>query len=147
MLLERPLFGYGYGTFQEAKKEYLLRNEMFSVSDDSFIEEKAGFHDTYMGILLDLGLLGFGLYLFIIFYILSSCMRLYIKSPQGEFLGKDFAVISFGIFLVLLIKIQSSDLRYFIFPNCIFFSMAGIVAGLSQRISQRNNISPANRKI
>jgi O-antigen ligase len=146
MFLERPFFGYGFGTFEQSKKDFISRDELLSVSGDQFIITRAGYHDTYMGVLIDLGLLGFGMYLFIIFYILRACMKLYSKLPREGFLGKDFAVISFGILLVLLLNI-GIEFRFFIFPNAFFYSIAGVVVGLDQRISQHNNISTADRLI
>lgn len=141
MFLNKPFLGHGYGGFQQAKKGYgatmLISNQ--------FAATRAGIHNTLLSLLVDLGLIGLSFYLFIVIYIVNICRKLYIKLPRETFLGKDLIVACIGIFIVYLISIQFFDVRFVLFPNALFFCIAGITVGLNQRILQNEiNLSMGN---
>jgi O-antigen ligase len=142
MFLSKPVFGFGYGAFIEAKEKFILESGD-DFSGEAFITERARGHDTLIGILVDLGLVGFSFLIYIIFRILSTCKKLY----RGEnlidatIIPKDFPVLIASVFIVYLINIQVIDIRNFLFPNSLFFLLAGIIVG----IDQRNAIIQARR--
>jgi O-antigen ligase len=141
MFIERPIFGYGYGTFHDAKDKFLSRSSTLNVSEDLFIERRAGGHATLMGILVDLGVVGFIIILYMIWYIARVCKKLYDRLPQGPFIGKELIAILIAIMIVYLINVQMIEVRFFIFPNSLFFFVVGIVVGLEQRILRQDKIT------
>lgn len=135
MFLKSPLYGHGYGSFQSAKKDFISRYDTFFLSRDQFIEKQASQHDTLIGILVDLGLLGTGLLLYMVYYSLNACRKLYRELPQDFFGGRNLAVIFAGAMITFLINVQIIDMRFFIFPNTFYFLIAGIVVGIKQRMT------------
>lgn len=132
LFLDSPFFGHGYGAFQQAKQGYGINLQLlYSSANEARI---AGIHDTTMSLLVDLGLVGVILYLFIMIYILNICRKLYNKLPREIFSGKDLLASSVGMFIVYLVSSQMFDMRFFLFPNCLFFCVAGILVGLYQRM-------------
>jgi O-antigen ligase len=139
MFLDRPFVGHGYNAFQQSREAYganmlLLANEKFT--------QVARIHDTLVALLIDIGLFGVSIYLFIIFNILNVCRKLYNKLPRYGFLGKDLVVICTGTFIVYLISSEMYDIRFYYFPNSLFYCLAGIMAGLYQRNLQSENKNP-----
>jgi O-antigen ligase len=142
MFLDKPIFGYGYGAFIEAKEKFILESDD-DISGEKFITNRARGHDTLIGILVDLGLVGFSFLMYIIFRILSTCKKLYYGKNQVDttIITKNFPVLVASVFIVYLINIQVIDIRNFLFPNSLFFILAGIIVG----IDQQNTIVQAQR--
>jgi O-antigen ligase len=134
MFLKKPLLGYGYGVFVEAKKKFISQSNE-NISDDKFITHITRGHDTLVGILVDLGLVGFSFLIFIVFRIFSTCKKLYSgrNRIESKFIPKYSPVLFSCIFIVYLINIQTIDVRIFLFPNGLFFLLAGIIVGIDQR--------------
>lgn len=139
MFIDRPFFGYGYNAYQKAREAQGINILLLTKQKDT---RAASIHDTLVALLLDIGLVGVGIYLFIIVNILNICRKLYNKLPRDGFLGKDLVVICTGTFIVYLISTQMFDVRFFYFPNSLFFCLAGIMAGLYQRNLQSENNNP-----
>lgn len=135
LFLEKPLFGHGYGALNELTKEYGISIQQATLDID--ISRIGSIHDTTVSNLVELGLVGAGLYLFIIFYILNGYRKmLHTKFQIGGFLGKELTVMCLGTFIVFFVNAQLIDMRYFLFPNSLFFCISGIMAGLHHRISR-----------
>ncbi len=132
MFLEKPVFGFGLGTYFEKSPKYFEKVKGIPYS----AYPGSNLHDTMSGILVELGLAGLGLYLLILFLIFKSSMQLYLRLPPGVFMGKGLVGIFWGVFIVFLINTQFFQARLFLFPNALFFLIAGTICGFSQRISQ-----------
>jgi len=111
---ERPVFGFGFNTFVTARM-----------------------HDALVGIVVELGLLGLSFYFFIIINILIISIKLYHLLPSNAFIGKGIVVIFLGIFILYSIVIEFSPFSSLIFPLSYFYLIAGIIAGLYQRVSKQ----------
>ena len=127
MFLEKPIFGFGFNTFGEVSPKYFhtikgIPYEIVNVP-----------HDTWSGILAELGLVGLGLIFFIIFYILLVSIRSYRCLPREGFSGKGLVAVFWGATVVYLINIEFIQMRFFLFVNSLFFLMSGIIVGLYQR--------------
>ncbi|MHA1382039.1 MAG: hypothetical protein ACTSRG_27015, partial [Candidatus Helarchaeota archaeon] len=98
-------------------------------------------HDTLVSILVELGLVGLIPLLFIFFYIFRFSIQLYRQLSNISFLSKGLVVIFWGISIVFIVNMEFIQMRFFLFPNCIFFLLGGIIVGLHQRISLRMSTS------
>jgi len=130
MFLEKPFFGFGFGTFKEASPAYWHK-----IEGVPYLAYGKGLsnHDTLAGILVELGLIGLSLVIFIIVMILRESIKLYHSLPSEGFLAKKFVAIFWGMFIIFGATSQFMDTRLFIFSNSLFFMMAGIIAGMYQR--------------
>ncbi len=140
IFLDKPLFGLGYNTFQGKSSIYFGIVEGIPMT----VHEGTNVHDTFSGILAELGIVGLGFFLFILVQILMSSVKLYRRLPTGGFSGKGIVVIFFGIFIAFFINMQFRQMRLFMFPSSLFFLMAGIICGLNQRISLGNIVDSEN---
>ncbi len=134
MFLEKPVFGFGFNTFMAYSPEYVHKIEGIPYRG---WEDKINIHDTWAGILVELGLVGLGLFIFIIFYILKISINLYRRLPSGVFLGKGLVTVFLGFFVVFAVAIQFVEMHFFIFANSLFFLIAGIIVGLNQRVQNK----------
>lgn len=130
MFLEKPFFGFGFGMFKEEGYKYWHKIEGVPYLEYG---KHLSNHDTLAGILVELGLIGLSLVIFIIGMILKESIKLYHSLPSEGFLAKKFVAIFWGMFLVFLATSQFMDTRNFIFLNSLFFMMAGIIVGMYQR--------------
>ncbi len=128
MFLDKPFFGFGYGTFKDHIMEYYRPIEGIPYDRES------SSHNTFAGILVEVGLVGFSLYAIILFYIARISLILYRKLPRGEYIGKELVVIFWAILIVYFIKIQTEDIRISLYPNALIFVLSGIFCGLYQRL-------------
>lgn len=140
MFFDKPFFGHGYGAFLQSKKEFGIDDQLLYGKENRFEARQAGLHDTIIALLLDLGITGLSLYLFILIYIVNCSIKLYIKLPRETFLGKDLIAACIGMFIVSLICSEFFDMRFFIFHNSLFFCIAGITVGLYQRMLRNEAI-------
>jgi len=140
MFVDKPLFGCGFGNFRKASPTYVHRIRGIPYRDVTLLST----HDTLVGILVELGLVGFIPLLLILFYIFKHTVRLYHNLFLGPFLGKGLVAAFWGISTVFLVNMQFIEMRYFLFPNSLFFLLAGIIVGMSQRnLLSKQKLEPA----
>lgn len=136
MFLDHPFLGSGYNAFHKARSAYGL--DLLLLTNNR-TAQVSGIHNTLLALLVDIGVVGISIYLFIIFNIFNVCRKLYNKLPRDRFLGKDLVVMCTGAIIVYFVSSQMYDIRFFYFPNSLFFCMAGIMFGVCQRILQSGN--------
>ena len=128
MILDKPVFGSGYGTFKEASLDYFEPIEGIPIMGKGL-----QLHDTLILSLVELGLVGFSLIIAIFASILVISIRLYFLLPKENTLGKILVISFWGAFIVYFVKNQFSDIRLFVFPNALFYLFSGIICGYYQR--------------
>jgi len=119
MFLERPLSGWSDDSMQA---------ELASRVSD-FHEERYYFHNTYLEILVRYGVLGLGLYLWVVldlFRVGRECPRTEF-SPEGTFLDAPFRSIWPVMVLVYLVNASFVGMNYQ-FVNGLLFALAGMLA-------------------
>jgi O-antigen ligase len=137
MFLDRPIFGFGFNTSKEISNKYFHK-----FSGIPYIDDVAP-HDTLVNVLVELGLVGLISYLLIFLYIFKHSMELYRRLPADAFLGKGLIVIFWGITIVLIVNAQFHNMVFFLFPNSLYFLLAGVIVGLNQRIYlDKNYLDP-----
>ena len=127
MFSEKPVFGFGFAT-----SKVLIGHSI---------------HDSLVEILVELGLVGMSLYLFIIINILIISIRLYRQLPLNAFIGKEIVVVFFGMFILYNIVIEFAPFVTLTYPLSIFYCMAGIIVGLSQRVSKQKISEKLNWRV
>lgn len=141
MFLEKPIFGFGFNTFEKESPAYFVKIRGVPFED---LNKVLGAHDTLVSILVELGLIGLVPLLLIFFYFFRHSIKLYQILPSEPFLGKGLIAVFWGIGIIFIVNMQFIQTRYFLFPNSLFFLFAGIVVGLEQRRLLYKNISKEN---
>lgn len=123
MFLSKPVLGWN----NTAMQTELSRR----ISD--FHQDRYFFHNTYLEILVQYGVIGLGLYLWLVVDLFRVGRRRPAVSPQeGCFLDQDFRSLWPLILLVYLVNASFVVMNYQ-FVNGLLFSLAGILHGQNQR--------------
>jgi len=123
MFLKKPLSGWGAKAMQ---------NELSRRISD-FHQEQYYFHNTYLEILVQYGMVGLALYL----WVVIDLFRVGRKRPgvypkEGSFLDKDFRSLWPLIVLVYLVNASFVVMNYQ-FVNGLLFALAGMLNGQNRR--------------
>lgn len=102
MAKANPVEGVGAGNFRNSAKEYLLQPGALTRSDQILLDTPQVAHNTYLGVLAELGVVGLGLFLTLIGFSLVSSLRaarnFRIRDDiGGEALARAFAVALVGV--------------------------------------------------
>jgi O-antigen ligase len=122
MFLEKPLFGWGMRDMQA---------ELAGRIDD-FHQEEFFLHNTYLEILVQHGLLGIGLYIWIAIDLLRLGQHAGRTTLHGQFLDRRFRSIWFVFVLVYLLNASFVVMNYQ-FVNGLLFTVAGMLAAQNRR--------------
>ena len=101
MAKANPVEGVGAGNFRNSAKEYLLQPGALTRSDQILLDTPQVAHNTYLGVLAELGIVGLGLFLTLIGFSLTSSLRaarnFRLRGDIGsEALARAFAVALIG---------------------------------------------------
>jgi O-antigen ligase len=101
MAKANPVIGVGSGNFQDSSKEYLLQPGAITRSDQILVAAPKVAHNTYLGVLAELGIVGLALFLTIIALSLASALKaarnFCAKGDVGsEALARGFAIALIG---------------------------------------------------
>ena len=122
---EHPFFGVGYGGF--AKKMF---------EGDVGFDDKAlasGNENTWLGILVDLGLIGLFLYVTIFALLIRSNIQVLRRYDGEEELARPFAALALAMVIYTAINANTGDLRFHLYDPCFAFLVQGIAARLAMR--------------
>ncbi len=101
MAMANPVAGVGAGNFPNSAKDYLLQPGALTRSDQVLRSSPQVAHNTYLGVFAELGVIGVGLFLTIIVFSLSACLRAARNfrargDPQSEVLARAYAIALVG---------------------------------------------------
>jgi O-antigen ligase len=124
MLLEKPLLGWG----AEAMQSELTRR----ISD--FHQEAFYFHNTYLEIVVEHGLLGLALYVWLVIdlFRLGRKRQPHVPSAEGTFLDEGFRSI-WPVMLGVYLLHASFVVMNYQFVNGLLFTVAGVLAAQNRR--------------
>jgi len=123
MFLEKPVFGWGIRDMQP---------ELASRVED-FHQGEFFLHNTYLEILVQHGLLGIGLYAWIVIDLLHLGRHAGSTSLNGQFLDRGFQSIWVVFVLVYLVNASFVVMNYQ-FVNGLLFTFAGMLAAQNRRL-------------
>lgn len=136
-LQEKPLTGWGIGRFAPVNT---YQHQQWSPEVDWARGYGIASHFNELGIAVELGLVGLGLWLAVLVLIFRRLVMAVRLLPQGT-AGRNLALIALFSFIVLLVTGTTVDLRFFIFPNALVMLLVGIAVGYAERAAATNEIA------
>ena len=143
---EKPLAGWGIGRFAPVNTYH---HQQWSPD----IEWARGYgiasHLNEVGIAVELGLVGLGLWLAVLALVFRRLVRAVRLLPKDG-ATRNLAFIALLSFVALLVAGTTVDLRFFIFPTALVMLLVGIAVGRAERkvavdetATSRTNTAPA----
>jgi len=133
MFLEKPLQGWG----AEGMQSELTRR----ISD--FHQEAFYFHNTYLEIVVEYGLLGLGFYIWLVIdlFRLGRIRQPHVHSPEGTFFDEGLRSI-WPVMLGVYLLHASFVVMNYQFVNGLLFTVAGVLAMQNRRARSTFHASP-----
>ncbi len=128
MFLDRPIFGFGFGNFPEAKFEYLD-----SLRDYDMVMELIRpliHHNTYLDILTELGAVGLALYLGIMIGWGRRAWQLIHQSRYPTW-SRNQGILTLACLGSYAIQMMFHEVTFTSIDNSLMYLLAGITAGLT----------------
>ncbi len=135
MFLDRPIIGFGYGNFIKYSPPYF--QEMHGVA---LRGEGEGQHNTVLGLLSELGLVGTIPYLCVYFVFLSVSYKKCRSDSRVHRVEREIAGTQLALLVGLLVYMQLSDIRFFNLVNYITYWVGGVVC-LTMKFPKRSSRS------
>ncbi len=121
MMVEEPLFGRGYGTYDLYDWEYM--QPVGQMEATNYELATATSHNTYLTILVETGLVGLILYLLPTLYFLSRTV-----SDWDSVDDKAYLILLWMLILIVQIAGQIADLRFFPFILAYWWFALALIA-------------------
>jgi hypothetical protein len=125
---EHPFFGIGYGNFAK------LTHAGVPGFDEKALT--SGNENTWLGILVDLGLVALLPYAMIVVLLIRSDVQILRRYDGEEHLARPFAAVALAMMGYTVINASTGDLRFELYSPCLAFLVQGIAARLGQRTQE-----------
>lgn len=127
MVLEKPITGWGFDGMQTELTKRIRE----------FRQKEFFFHNTYLEITVQYGVIGLVFYLWAIveLFRLGRTRRAGAVSPNGSFLDAEFRSLWPVLLIVYLLNASFVVMNYQ-FVNGLLFTLAGILAAQNRRVSK-----------
>jgi O-antigen ligase len=139
MFQDRPLFGFGFGQFPEAKLPYL---DDRTTSLNLELIRPLAHHNTYLSVLVELGLVGLALFLAFLGLWLKYGWRLARGHRRPEWV-KAHGVLVLCALATYAVQMLFHDVSFTSVDNAIIFLLAGTAVGLAH--GDESSIRTASR--
>lgn len=123
-----PVFGVGYGNFAGEKSLRKIQDEVTHGGGRTLDD---GNHNTYLGLLAEVGLVGFLSYLGVLASMGYLCLGLLRRMGPERPMERGVIVMALSIVGIYCLVGQTGDLRYHIAIHVMAFTVFGIVASIS----------------
>jgi O-antigen ligase len=123
----KPVFGWGYGTLNQNLQQYYQR-----VGDAAIAKGFVTSHNTYLTILVELGLVGFLLYLFPTVWWLVLTVRVWQRMPRAGLWSRSLLAVLWLATLSSFIVSNFMDMRFFPIGLTLWWMALGLIANLVQ---------------
>lgn len=136
MFLDRPIFGFGFGNFPEEKLPYL---DLRDVEMNMDLIRPLIHHNTYLDLLVELGLVGCALYLAIMIAWTRTAWRL-TGDPRRPNWVRYHGILTLAALGSYAIQMMFHEVTFTSIDNSLIFLLAGISSGLfaqGERPSER----------
>jgi O-antigen ligase len=131
MVKNHPVFGIGWGKFGEDWRDYF-------VSVDYVANLEDGNHSTLLGILAELGIVGFLPYVAMLATAFWLCVAAYRRLTEKNIFERTFVVVAIASLEAFALIGITSDLRFHQLMNVIVFLLVGQMVSLTAAFSQGN---------
>lgn len=131
--LQKPWSGWGLGRFVQINT---YRHQQWS--PDTPWERGLGIpaHETELGILAELGIVGLVLWLGVLILLAHRLVTAYLRLPAQGMMGRPLAFIAVTAFMSLALAGLFVDLRLFDYPSTMVFALVGAAVGAADRIAK-----------
>jgi O-antigen ligase len=126
----KPFAGWGIGRFQSVNTYH---HQQWAPDVPWIRGYGAVAHETELGILVEVGVIGFALYIFVLVLVIRRLWTAYRTLPDHDLCGKPLAVTAIMAIATLICTGTAVDLRLFDFPMLAIFLLAGITVSRSDR--------------
>ncbi|MCA9129557.1 MAG: O-antigen ligase family protein [Planctomycetales bacterium] len=140
MIKDRPIAGFGFNQFQVYNRPYLADR-----STNIRVESIRGYvhHNSYLSLLVDLGIVGFALYMFVLTASAMQVWRLW-SNQRAPRWARGLAVIAMCIGGVHLIQMAFHEVSFSSIENGFLFSAIGLVMAANQQF--RHDLTPPQNR-
>ncbi len=129
MITEKPIFGFGLNSFQNESIKYFHK-----IPDIPFTGVGLIPHDTFIGVLVELGIVGMLIYLMIYLSIIKYSMKVYHSyAPDTD--ERDISILLWCLMSAYIVSSLFIDMRWFLFANSYIYAIVGVVISIEQRNS------------
>lgn len=137
MFQEKPVFGYGPGTYQFFYGQFQSRKNMSTIS--TFQGDKGHAHSEYLGYLSETGLFGFLNFLLLICVIISTALRVIYQTKNNDI--KNICMVVFlGLITFFIHGVFNGFIETDKMAMPVFVSIAAIVSlDLAYRKANKEN--------
>jgi O-antigen ligase len=131
MIKERPIAGFGFNQFNAANREFLSDR-----STDMRLEAIRGYvhHNSFLSLLVDLGIVGFSLYSLLLVVWIRRAWQLW-KCQSVPKWARGLALVALCLTGVHLIQMAFHEVSFSSIENGILFSAFGLVVGTRRTLS------------
>lgn len=126
---QKPLGGWGIGRFPAVNT---YQHEQWSPDVEWIRGYGIASHFNELGIAVELGLVGLGLWLAVLLLISRKLVTAVKLLPTGS-AGRGLALVALSSFGTLLATGATVDLRYFVLAPALVWLLAGIAVGVAER--------------
>lgn len=130
MFLQKPLIGWGAQAMQTE-----LTNRI-----SEFHQEQYFFHNTYLEILVQYGLVGLALYVWVVIDLFRVGRKRGLREDGGEFLDGEFGVL-WPVLLTVYVLNSMFVVMNYQFVNGFLFTIAGMLAAQNHRALRGANVT------
>ncbi|MEO8269673.1 MAG: O-antigen ligase family protein [Aureliella sp.] len=129
MFKDRPVMGFGFNQFQVSNRPYLADR-----STDIRVESIRGYvhHNSFLSLLVDLGIVGFGLYAFVGLSALIQCYILW-QAHQAPKWARGLSLVALCIGGVHLIQMAFHEVSFSTIENSFLLAALGMVVAAKQQ--------------
>jgi len=131
MFLDKPFYGFGYGTFEAKNDKYFVGLKNVELRGDG-----EGNHNLILGLLAETGLVGTIPFILIIFTILAKSFSLHRKINNYAFFEGQIPLVNISILAGYFIASQLFDPRFSAMLNSLVYITSGITCSMHERYIQ-----------
>lgn len=138
MFLDSPLVGHGFTQFKEAKLDYLGDRNV-----DLVLESIRDYdhHNTFLSVLVDLGIVGFIPFLAMYYYWTRDSWQLAHRAEPPW--AKSLGILFLGVIVISWMQMFGHEITYTPIDHLLIFFVAGMAMGIKQQFDPV--VAPAMR--
>jgi O-antigen ligase len=125
MIQTRPFFGWGYENFERFRDEFKGRVNNFVVT-----EGEIGIHNTFLGIMTEMGLVSFFFYIFPLTWWLWLTIKVFPRMPDNGFWSRRLLMVLWLVILDQIIVNNFMDMTHFPFGVSVWWITLGLIASI-----------------
>jgi O-antigen ligase len=127
---QKPLLGWGIARFAALNTYH---HQIWAPDVDFRRGYAIASHENELGIAAELGLIGLGLWLVVIFGLIGKLLLLLRRMPVEGLAGRRLGLIALAVLGSWIVSGLTVDLRYFNFANLLTFLLVGAAIGAAER--------------